>query len=128
MNSEKNLSKTHNSKLRWLLQRITAVALIPLTTISVIIILKAIIIPASQVTTQNPHMLCASYICIILFLLISLYHSTLGIAEIIEDYVHTTIVKYILLKLIKFIRNISNIFLILLVPLAIFAVYLGPSV
>ena len=71
----------------WRLQRITAIALIPLT---VWFVVSVATLPSASYTEtiewiSNP----AIAILITFFSITSLYHASLGVQVIIEDYIHT---------------------------------------
>src|SRR5215472_9919598 len=71
----------------WLLQRITAVALIPLTLWFVIALIR--LIGADLDTVQDWAGRPLPAICLVLLLIATFYHASLGLQVVIEDYVHT---------------------------------------
>ncbi|MGY0400140.1 MAG: succinate dehydrogenase, hydrophobic membrane anchor protein [Ostreibacterium sp.] len=84
----------------WIYQRITAIALIPLSFLFMMILLK-ILVADSYIEVvrylSNPFWATT----LILFLLVGFYHGALGIQVIIEDYVAAELPKMLLLIIIK---------------------------
>lgn len=70
----------------WLLQRITALALIPLTLWFVIALIR--LIGADFDTVQDWVGRPLPAICLVLLLIATFYHASLGLQVVIEDYVH----------------------------------------
>jgi succinate dehydrogenase / fumarate reductase membrane anchor subunit len=70
----------------WLLQRVTAVALIPLTLWFVIALIG--LIGADLDTVQEWVGRPLPAICLVLLLVATFYHASLGLQVVIEDYVH----------------------------------------
>jgi len=70
----------------WLLQRITAVALIPLTLWFVIALIQ--LIGADLDTVQEWVGRPLPAICLVLLLIATFYHASLGLQVVIEDYFH----------------------------------------
>lgn len=83
-------------------QRVSAIALIPLT---MWLVISSIVLSQnhaqSSVTSfiTSPFNLCAGVLLIIAFL----YHGTLGMKIVIEDYVHCKAIKHLLLMILYFI-------------------------
>ena len=85
----------------WWMQRLTAIALIPLTLWFIISI--ASLNSASYAETVN--WLSIPLVSIFMILLISstLYHALLGVQVVVEDYIHQEGFKFLLLIGLKFI-------------------------
>ena len=85
----------------WWMQRLTAIALIPLTLWFIISI--ASLNSASYAETVN--WLSIPLVSIFMILLVSstLYHALLGVQVVVEDYIHHEGVKFLLLISLKFI-------------------------
>ena len=85
----------------WWMQRLTAIALIPLTLWFIISI--ATLNNASYTETVN--WLSIPLVSIFMILLVSatLYHALLGVQVIVEDYIHQEGLKFLLLIGLKFI-------------------------
>jgi succinate dehydrogenase / fumarate reductase membrane anchor subunit len=81
-------------------QRLTAVALVPLTLAFVVIVLKTVGGNYDQVATTLSHPLPA--LLILLFILAGIMHMRIGMQVIIEDYAHTEASKITLLVLNNF--------------------------
>jgi succinate dehydrogenase / fumarate reductase membrane anchor subunit len=83
----------------WWAQRITAVALVPLSLwfISAIVGL----VGADLETVQNWMSLPLSAILLILLLIAAFYHLSLGLQVVIEDYVHTDFAKLGLVAVLR---------------------------
>ncbi len=97
-------SSVKNGSHNWLMQRISALALIPLViwlVLSVIkIILNPIYIPIFFAYHLNAFMG-------ILFVIFSLYHGSLGMKEVIEDYVQGSFKKHFYIMLFHFISIVT---------------------
>ena len=85
----------------WWMQRLTAIALIPLTLWFIISI--ATLNNASHTETVN--WLSIPLVSIFMILLVSatLYHALLGVQVVVEDYIHQEGFKFLLLIGLKFI-------------------------
>lgn len=81
-------------------QRLTAVALVPLTLAFVVIVLKTVGGDYDQVATTLSHPLPA--LLLLLFIVAGIMHMRIGMQVIIEDYVHTEGSKIALLVLNNF--------------------------
>ena len=95
----------------WWAQRITAVALVPLSLwfISAVVGL----VGADLETVQNWMSLPLSAILLILLLIAAFYHLSLGLQVVIEDYVHTDFAKLgfvVVLRLLCFGIAVAGIF------------------
>lgn len=92
----------------WIAQRVTALALIPLSIYFVYIMLNIAIFPeVESVSAYFDSPLVAIFIAI--FMMTAIYHGQLGIKEIIEDYIHCHKIKIILILLVKFVSFVSAI-------------------
>ena len=85
----------------WWMQRLTAIALIPLTLWFIISI--ATLNNASYIETVN--WLSTPLVSIFMIILVSatLYHALLGVQVVVEDYIHQEGFKFLLLIGLKFI-------------------------
>lgn len=107
-----NTMKTHLARVRglgsakegshhWWMQRLTAIALIPLTVWFAISIIG--IVGADHATVVNWFSSPVISIFMILFVSTMVYHSTLGVQVVIEDYIHKERWKFGLLIALKFL-------------------------
>lgn len=89
-------------------QRVSAVALIPLSVLFVLYILK--IFEYRDIDLAMT-MLSSPFISLFLALFVGtgLYHGNIGIKEIIEDYVHCNFLKYSLIIFINFLSLITAV-------------------
>lgn len=92
----------------WWLQRVSALALVPLACWFVYFVLKIIEYKDLEIISS---MFISPFVVILLILFIStgIYHGNIGIKEIIEDYVHCQISKQTLIILTNFVSIISII-------------------
>ena len=106
-----NTMKTHLARVRglgsakegshhWWMQRLTAIALIPLTVWFAISIIS--IVGADHAAVVNWFSSPVISIFMILFVSPMVYHSTLGVQVVIEDYIHKERWKFGLLIALKF--------------------------
>ena len=106
-----NPMKTHLARVRglgsakegshhWWMQRLTAIALIPLTVWFAISIIS--IVGADHAAVVNWFSSPVISIFMILFVSPMVYHSTLGVQVVIEDYIHKERWKFGLLIALKF--------------------------
>lgn len=113
----KGLGAAHTGTAHWFAQRLTAVALVPLTFwfVSAIIGLR----------DKNYHDFVEwlgtpmAAIGMLLFVLTALYHAVLGLSEVVEDYVHKACMKTVLLTGLKF----GGIVLALMTVLALLRIH-----
>ena len=85
----------------WWIQRLTAIALIPLTLWFIISI--ATLNNASYTETVNWLSIPLVSIFMILFVSATLYHALLGVQVVVEDYIHQEGFKFLLLIGLRFI-------------------------
>ena len=105
----------------WWAQRITAIALIPLSLWFVSAVIG--LVDADLESVQNWVSQPLPAILLILLLIATFYHVSLGLQVVIEDYVHTELVKLgliVLLRLLCFGFAVSGIF-------AVVSIALGPA-
>jgi succinate dehydrogenase / fumarate reductase membrane anchor subunit len=101
----KGLGTAHNGTHHWWLQRLTAVAMLPLFAWFVIIVLQSSGSIGFNDFFQSP----LKSILLALLLNIILFHSALGLRVVIEDYVHGEKAKIISLTIINFFTIITAI-------------------
>ena len=98
----------------WWLQRITAVALVPLSLWFVIAIIRLVGADVDSVRDWVGNPLPA--ILLVLLLIATFYHASLGLQVVIEDYVHTELSKLgllIIVRLACFALAVVGIFAVL---------------
>jgi succinate dehydrogenase / fumarate reductase, membrane anchor subunit len=95
----------------WWLQRITAVALVPLGLWFVIAIIRLVGADVDNVRDWVGNPLPA--ILLVLLLIATFYHAALGLQVVIEDYVHAELTKLgllVVLRLLSFAFAVAGIF------------------
>jgi succinate dehydrogenase / fumarate reductase, membrane anchor subunit len=103
----------------WWLQRITAVALVPLSLWFVIAIIRLVGADVDSVRDWVGNPLPA--IMLVLLLIATFYHASLGLQVVIEDYVHAELVKVglvIIVRLACFAIAVAGIFAVLSMAVA----------
>lgn len=101
----------------WLAQRFTAIALIPLCLWVVYNLMKISQFGLVEVASFFANKI--NVVLLSLFIYFALYHSMLGVKEIIEDYIHCTKMKFFLIVVLR-------LFTVLTGAVAIFgAVYIS---
>ena len=103
----------------WWLQRITAVALVPLSLWFVIAIIRLVGADVDSVRDWVGNPLPA--IMLVLLLIATFYHASLGLQVVIEDYVHAELVKLglvIIVRLACFALAVAGIFAVLSMAVA----------
>jgi succinate dehydrogenase / fumarate reductase, membrane anchor subunit len=98
----------------WWFQRITAVALVPLTLWFVIAVIRLVGADLDSVRDWVGNPLPA--ILLVLLLIATFYHASLGLQVVIEDYVHTELSKLgllIIVRLACFALTVAGIFAVL---------------
>jgi succinate dehydrogenase / fumarate reductase, membrane anchor subunit len=102
----------------WWMQRITAVALVPLMLWFVIAVIG--LVGADLETVQNWVSRPLPAILLMLLLIASFYHMSLGLQVVIEDYVHSELPKLglvIAIRLLCFALAVAGIFAVLSIAL-----------
>ncbi|MGN6729251.1 MAG: succinate dehydrogenase, hydrophobic membrane anchor protein [Rhodanobacteraceae bacterium] len=91
----------------WWLERMTAVALIPISLWFIWLVLRLphLDFAAAQALVGNP----INAGLLILFTVISFWHGALGLQVVIEDYVHTRWVELTLLVAVKFLAVLGAV-------------------
>jgi len=99
----------------WWAQRVSAVALVPLTLWFAIALLGVDVLNHPTVVAWIGSPLNA--ILLILLVLAVLYHSMLGVQVVVEDYVHgaTKVVTLILLQLMHFALAVAGIYAVIII-------------
>ncbi|MBS0580992.1 MAG: succinate dehydrogenase, hydrophobic membrane anchor protein [Proteobacteria bacterium] len=105
----------------WWLQRLTSVALVPLSIWFVVSLLSLPALDHGTVAAWMHHALTA--LLLVLLVLTAAWHSRLGLQVIIEDYVHTSGTRTLLLVLVGF----AHVFLAAAGVFAILRVAAGGS-
>ena len=102
----KGLGAASNGTHTWWMQRITSIALVPLVIWYVTTLIRITRSENLAGIIDSP----LNVVMLLLFTLVGLYHSTLGMIEVIEDYVHSKMIKFILLVLLKFFSIFTAVF------------------
>jgi len=87
----RGLGAAHDGTAHWWAQRLTAVALIPLSLIFVAVVLAAVGADRAAVAAVMANPLIA--VLMLLFIAVSFHHLKLGLQVVIEDYIHHEGVK-----------------------------------
>ena len=132
MNSRKYELRTELSKVKglgsagkgtsiWWMQKLTALALIPILVWFVMLVLEVINGSGSGVLKliESPF----NTIMLIGFIGISLYHGMLGVREILEDYIHCEALKItsiVLMQFITFVTGVTGIIAVLVFHFSVF--------
>ena len=98
----------------WWLQRVTAVALVPLTLWFVVAVIRLSGADIDTVRDWVGHPLPS--ILLVLLLIATFWHTSLGLQVVIEDYVHTDLAKLGLLVVVRlacFALAVAGIFAVL---------------
>ena len=115
INNSKNESDKSSSSLvsksgldSWIAQRVTALALVPLSLYFAFIVINIAIFPEIEtVSSYFDSPIVAMFMAI--FMMVAIYHGQLGVKEVIEDYVHCHKLKLIMILLVKLVSFISAI-------------------
>lgn len=110
----KGLGSAKEGVEHWWMQRVTAVALIPLVVWFVISVIKLVGMdyPQAKTWVQYPY----NAVLLILLFPTVFYHAGLGLKVVIEDYVHNEFIKILLIifiKLLFFVTTVSAVFAVL---------------
>lgn len=97
----KGLGSARDGTHHWIMQRVTALGLIPLIIWFACSILK--LAGSDYVHAKLWMQMPFNAIALILLIPTVLYHGYLGIKVVIEDYVHSEFKKFVLILLIKFL-------------------------
>ena len=103
----------------WWLQRITAVALVPLSLWFVIAIIRLVGADSDGVRDWVGNPLPA--IMLVLLLIATFYHASLGLQVVIEDYVHAELTKLGLVVIVRlgcFALAVAGMFAVLIMAVA----------
>lgn len=100
LKSVRGLGAAKEGVQHWWLQRITAVAMVPLLLILLVCVLKLATGDHAAVAAAFRHPLFA--LLVLLSILAVFWHMKLGLQVVIEDYVHTESVKIVSLLAVTF--------------------------
>lgn len=103
----KNLGSSHSGYHHWLHQRFTSIFMIPLAFINICNLGKLM----SQDFSSAAETLSMPMTCVplLIFVLIALYHGSLGMQVVIEDYIKCLPLRYSLIIIVKFFCTITVI-------------------
>lgn len=110
----RGLGSAKDGTTHWIVQRITAVALVPLSLWFVVSIL--ILMHADYVAVVNWMHAPWNAILLVLLVLTMYWHAYLGLQVVVEDYVHVAWVKVsaiVLLRLLAVVLTAIGIFVVL---------------
>jgi succinate dehydrogenase membrane anchor subunit len=119
----KGLGSAGNGTGIWWMQKITALALIPLSIWFVMLVLDMINGSGAGVLklVKSPF----NTIMLLGFIGVSLYHGMLGIREIMEDYIHCEALKItsiVIMQFITFVTGVTGIIAVLVFHFSVFNV------
>ncbi len=109
--SKKIADSTKTGSHHWIMQRISAIALIPLVIWLVISFLQIAHDPANYLPIFFSYPL--NTFLAILFIIFSLYHGSLGMRTIIEDYVSNHFQRHFYIILVNFISIFAAVCVII---------------
>jgi len=102
----KGLGAARNGTKVWWMQRLTSIALIPIMVWFVVMVMKVTRSDNLSGIIDSPF----NIVMLLLLTIVGLYHATLGMIEVLEDYVHCKVAKFILLTLLKFLSFFTAVF------------------
>ena len=108
LSKAKGLGAARNGTKTWWSQRLSSIALLPIITWFVFIVVKM-----SKASYQEMAQIIGSpfnSVMLMTMIFVAIYHSTLGMKEIIEDYVHCEKIKVVLIILLKFVSYFTMVF------------------
>lgn len=108
----RGLGSAKEGSHHWWMQRVTAVALIPLGIWFVVSVIRMMEAPEGVIHALHSP---AQAVAMILFIGVALIHGSLGVQVVIEDYVSCKCARTILITLVKF----TSIFLAILATLSV---------
>jgi succinate dehydrogenase / fumarate reductase membrane anchor subunit len=97
----RGLGAAHAGTQHWYLERVTSIALVPLTIWFVAAVIGLLGEPHAAVLDWLSSPWSATLA--VLFVAVSFYHAALGLQVVIEDYVHSELPKTALLLAVKFL-------------------------
>lgn len=103
----KGLGSAKSGTDHWWSERITSLALIPLTIWFIVLVLRVTMANEEGILTLLASPFNA--VTLILYLSIVLYHGALGMKVVIEDYVHKESIKIFLLILLQFVTIVTGV-------------------
>lgn len=104
-----------NPVAHWWYQRVTAVALVPLSIWLIVFLNKALSVPFAEIVTWLTSPL--NLLAIAAWIVAVIYHAALGVQVVIEDYVSTIAVRHLAIRA-------TNLIFLLLGILALLALLL----
>ena len=99
LSKAQGLGSAQTGSSDWSMQRLTAVALVPLSFWMVAFIKRLSDMDYAQINTWLAEPL--NSLCAVSFVLVAFYHAILGLQVVIEDYVQNTAYKLTLLWVVK---------------------------
>ena len=105
----KGLGVARNGTDHWWLQRLTAIALVPM------MIWLTMTLVSSTVSNESTNQFLSSKTSIVIFTILiitMLFHATLGVKTVVEDYIHSEKFKFVLIISINLLTWVTGIFVI----------------
>tara|TARA_Y100000588_G_C14097674_1_gene857349 strand:- start:526 stop:903 length:378 start_codon:yes stop_codon:yes gene_type:complete len=116
LGSVRGLGSAKDGTQHWLLQRLTAVALVPLLLWFISGLLCVTDYSSALAWVASPY----STVLFIALLLTSFYHAQLGLQVVIEDYIHVDWIKFcslFMVKVVVFLATLMGIIAVLKISL-----------
>jgi succinate dehydrogenase / fumarate reductase membrane anchor subunit len=121
LSKARGLGSSHSGVRHWWVQRVSAVALVPLTLWFVASLVAQFGASYNSVTSWLASPATATLMCI--YLAAIFYHSQLGLQVIIEDYVHNEVIKMASLLVLQ----MFNILLAVAAILSVIIILVGAA-
>jgi succinate dehydrogenase / fumarate reductase membrane anchor subunit len=119
----KGSGSAKNGTSTWWNQRISSLALIPL--VIWFVILTVNIFQSDGFRVKEVLLSPLNSVLLILFITMGLYHSSIGMKEIIEDYVHCKKMKYFLIISLNFVSIFTGLFGVIAILMCHFTSFAG---